>query len=251
MVSPKGYDVRTAWLMVSNRGELARGWYERVLQIQLHGAPPVSAPNIALENSINALVSEAAQRAPPPKRSRRDEPSSDEDSSEDEFGPRPPGEEEQRARKGPRAPGFQELELQKELAEEDREAQREDLRWERKMDRKRQKEALEDLVPRAEAGTRERMLEKKKEVGEKMRAFREKSAEVEEVNDEVVFGGGEQTLAQKKAAMERKKNERELRREQILKARIAEREERVQGMKEKEERTMAMLKSLAASRFGA
>jgi hypothetical protein len=236
--------------MVSNRGELARGWYERVLQIQLHGAP-VSAPNIALENSINALVSEASQRAPPPKRSRRDEPSSDEDSSEDEFGPRPPGEEEQRARKGPRAPGFQELELQKELAEEDREAQREDLRWERKMDRKRQKEALEDLVPRAEAGTRERMLEKKKEVGEKMRAFREKSAEVEEVNDEVVFGGGEQTLAQKKAAMERKKNERELRREQILKARIAEREERVQGMKEKEERTMAMLKSLAASRFGA
>lgn len=83
-----------------------------------------------------------------------------------------------------------------------------------------------------------------------MASFREKSP-VDEVDDSTLMGGGGESLAQKKAALERKKNDRELRREQILKARIAEREERVQGMREKEEKTMAMLKSLAATRFGA
>ena len=125
-----------------------------------------------------------------------------------------------------------------------------DLRHERRVDRKAQKEALDELVPRAEPGSRERQLEKKKELNDKMASFREKSP-VDEVDDSTLMGGGGESLAQKKAALERKKNDRELRREQILKARIAEREERVQGMREKEERTMAMLKTLAAKQFGA
>lgn len=66
------------------------------------------------------------------------------------------------------------------------------------------------------------------------------------------MGGGDagtESFAARKAALQRKKNERELRREQILQARIAEREERMQAAREKEEKTMAMLKQLAAARF--
>ena len=45
-------------------------------------------------------------------------------------------------------------------------ARREDIRYNRKQDRKAQAAALDELAPRAEAGTRERQLEKKKEVNE-------------------------------------------------------------------------------------
>lgn len=124
-----------------------------------------------------------------------------------------------------------------------------ELQYQREQDRKTQKEELEELVPRAEPGSRERKLEKKKELNDKMRSFRERSP-VDEVDDSTLMGGGNESLAQRKAAMERKKNDRELRREQNLKAKMAEREERFKGIRAKEERTMAMLKSLAASRFG-
>ncbi|KAF8243054.1 hypothetical protein K440DRAFT_638060 [Wilcoxina mikolae CBS 423.85] len=218
-----------------NRGELARGWYERVVKVQRDGPSD--------NNSIEP---------PPTKRARKETESEDEsEDDDDEFGPQLPGQERRgRKRLGPSAPKMEDLELQKAYNDEDRKYERLDLRYERKQDRKAQKERLEELVPRAEPGTRERQLEKKKELNEKMRSFRDKSP-VDEVDESTLMGGGGgESLAQKKAALERKKNERELRREQILKARIAEREERVQGMKEKEERTMAMLKSLAASRFG-
>ena len=135
-----------------------------------------------------------------------------------------------------------------ELQEEDAADAREDLRYERRLDRRAQKEQLDELVPRAEPGTRERQLEKKREVNDKMRAFRDKSP-VEEVDEGTVMGAGEsESFAHKKAALVRKKNDRELRREQLLQARIAEREERVTAVREKEEKTMAMLKQLA-SRF--
>jgi len=51
---------------------------------------------------------------------------------------------------------------------EDAATRMDDIRYARKLDRKEQKAALDELVPRAEAGTRERQLEKKKEVNEKM-----------------------------------------------------------------------------------
>lgn len=58
--------------------------------------------------------------------------------------------------------------------------------------------------------------------------------------------GGTDSFKQKKAAIERKKNDRELRKEQILRVRVAEREERLQQHRDKEEKTMAMLRQLAA-----
>lgn len=81
-----------------------------------------------------------------------------------------------------------------------------------------------------------------------MRSFREKSADVELDDSTLMGGGGEggtEGFKQKKAALERKKNDRELRKEQLLRARIAEREERLQMHRVKEEKTMAMLKQLA------
>lgn len=123
-----------------------------------------------------------------------------------------------------------------------------DIRYERKIDRRAQKDALEELVPRAEPGTHERKMEKKKELNEKLRSFREVSPGGE-VDEETLMGdaggGGTEGFAMKKAALQRKKNERELRREQILQARIAEREEKLNEHREKEEKTMQMLRSLA------
>jgi hypothetical protein len=120
------------------------------------------------------------------------------------------------------------------------------------VDRKEQKAALDELVPRAEAGTRERQLEKKKEVNEKMKSFREKSPGAAEVPDAELMGGGDgiDGYKKQKQEFERKKNERELRKEEILRARMAEREERLQEYRQKEEGTMAMLKALAKQRFG-
>ncbi len=92
------------------------------------------------------------------------------------------------------------------------------MRFARKMDRKQQKEQLDELVPRAEAGTRERQLEKKKEVNEKMRSFRDKSqGAAEEVGDHDLMGeDGIEGYKTKKKDFERKKNERELRKEEML-----------------------------------
>lgn len=135
-----------------------------------------------------------------------------------------------------------------ELLADDATLARADLRFDRKQDRTAQREALDELLPRAAAGTHERRLEKKKEVNDKMRAFRDKSPDGEVDDSTLMGGGGEggtEGFKQKKAALERKKNDRELRKEQLLRARIAEREERLQMHRVKEEKTMAMLKTLA------
>jgi hypothetical protein len=135
---------------------------------------------------------------------------------------------------------------------EDSLADRDDIRFARKVDCKQQKEALEELVPRAEAGTRERQLEKKKELNEKMKSFRERSPGAAEVPDSELMGGGDglSDFKRQKQEFERKKNERELRKEEILRARAAEREERLAEYRQKEDKTMAMLKALAKQNFG-
>jgi hypothetical protein len=144
------------------------------------------------------------------------------------------------------------LTLNTEMEIEDGLARRDDIRFERKLDRKAQKSALDELAPRAEAGTRERQIEKKKEVNEKMKSFREKSPGAAEVPDTELMGGGDGVGEYKKMKqeLERKKNERELRKEEILRARMAEREERLSEYRAKEEETMTMLKALAKQRFG-
>jgi hypothetical protein len=144
------------------------------------------------------------------------------------------------------------LTLNPEMEIEDGLARRDDIRFERRLDREAQKNALDELAPRAEAGTRERQMEKKKEVNEKMKSFREKSPGAAEVPDTELMGGGDGVGEYKKMKqeLERKKNERELRKEEILRARMVEREERLSEYRAKEEGTMTMLKALAKQRFG-
>ena len=79
---------------------------------------------------------------------------------------------------GPTLPTAQDIQLQREQRAEDAEKDQEYRRLERKHERRLEKERLEELVPRAEAGTRERQLEKRKEVTAAHRAFRDKSPDM-------------------------------------------------------------------------
>ena len=142
-----------------------------------------------------------------------------------------------------------------ELAQEEAEAERVNLRQRRKLDRQEQKERQSEIVPRAEAGTKERQLEKKRELADSNRAFAASKTEgggIAEVGEQDLMGDddGIQGYKRQKVEMERKKNERELRREEILKARAEEREERLRVYREKEEETMSGLVALAKARFG-
>lgn len=142
-----------------------------------------------------------------------------------------------------------------ELAAEQSIEQRSALRQYRALDRKQDKERLEELLPRAEPGSRERQLEKKRETAATNRAFAAQKTEsggVEEVPEEDLLGGEDSrdSLKKQKKEMERKKNDREIRREEILRARAVERDERIREYKAKEEKTMSGLIALAKQRFG-
>ena len=127
-----------------------------------------------------------------------------------------------------------------EIATEESLENHENLRELRRLDRKEQNAQVEEIAPRAEAGTKERMLEKKREKADANRAFAAGKTEaggVADVPDTDLLGGeddGIEGYKKQKREMERKKNERELKREEILRARQAEREQRLQKYKEKE-----------------
>lgn len=131
---------------------------------------------------------------------------------------------------------------------------REVLREARKADRSSQKERLEEIAPRAAAGTKDRQLERKADLRLANNAFAAaKTDPLAEVPETDLMGDEEGGLAgykKRKGEEERNRNEREIRRDEILRARRAEREERVQAYKEKEERTMGGLVALAKARFG-
>jgi hypothetical protein len=100
------------------------------------------------------------------------------------------------------------------------------------------------------------MLEKKREKADNNRMFASAKTEaggVADVPDADLLGdedGGVEGFKKKKQEMERKKNDREIRREEILRARQEEREERIREYKAKEDKTMAGLVALAKARFG-
>ena len=143
-----------------------------------------------------------------------------------------------------------------ELEQDESQAYRQDLHAQRLLDRKLQKERLDEVVPRAEAGTKDRMLEKKREKADSNRTFASAKTEaggVEEVPESILLGdeeGGIEGFKKQKREMERKQNEREVRREEILRARREELEERRRVYQAKEERTMSGLVALAKAKFG-
>lgn len=147
-------------------------------------------------------------------------------------------------------------ELEKEDLISAREEQRRQHCAEIRSHRTAMKELEEEIAPRAEPGTHERRLEKRREAAAANREFAQAKrggSPVEAVPDEDLMGGGDndlEALKKQREKVQRKKNEREIRREEMLRARAAEREERLRKYRQKEEETMGWLKALAKQRFG-
>lgn len=228
-----------------NRGELAEGWYDPT----------------TLEKARSSTVQKDDHRATHSPAPPKDGADGSEDS---DFGPAAPSRNDvtthQRHdhKQGPSHASIQDLQVKRELAAEEAEETRrrgiESIRAERRADRHLQKERLDEIAPRAEAGTRERQLEKKHEKADSNRAYAAAAhdhtdAEIKD-SDLMGDGGGIDDLKRMKHVEARKRSEREMRRDENLAARRVEREGRVQAMREKEEKTMGMLQKLAKARFG-
>jgi hypothetical protein len=221
-----------------NRGELSRSWYDPSMLKQ------------AQETVRSLQATEGKRRASPAYSPRAPEPQSDDDN----FGPVPPP--ARRTGHGPTVPGFDDLALRNEQRDEDRardEANYVDgIRYERKMDRNVQKERLNELVPRADPGSRERQLEKKRETTGTLKEFgnAKESGDVEVGDADLMGDDGVEVYKKRKRDAERQKSEREIRKEEIARARDAEREERLTDLRAKEAKTMEFLKTIAKERFG-
>ncbi|KAI1172078.1 hypothetical protein F4777DRAFT_563092 [Nemania sp. FL0916] len=271
-----------------NSGELAEGWYrpemfeDVVLDWRAVGkgegrnAPdeqrrsPSPRPVRSMrrhEHEIND-PDERAQNAE--KESNGVVTDKDIEDDDDDYGPMLPTQDgtnhstnqplSQQTKHGPGIPNLSDLTLRRELEATDRDDARALLRQERKADRALQKERLEELAPRADPGTAARRLEKRREVRESNAAFANAKAadEGHELADSDIFGGGgegggeggvEEYKRMKREA-ERRKTEREVRREEVLRAKREEREERMKEYREREGRTVDMLREIARSRFG-
>ncbi|PSN66625.1 hypothetical protein BS50DRAFT_467384, partial [Corynespora cassiicola Philippines] len=150
-----------------NKGELARSWYD----------PSMLKTAQETVQSYRQVSPERRPRASPEYGNRNDAGlQSDED--DDDFGPALPTDIASRhAGHGPSMPKMDDIAMRNELLEEDRARDRtnyvEDMRYERKLERKTQKDRLEELVPRADPGSRERQLEKKRETTSTLRDFRD------------------------------------------------------------------------------
>ncbi|KAL6236907.1 hypothetical protein BDW75DRAFT_98770 [Aspergillus navahoensis] len=239
-----------------NRGELAEGWYdpatlEKARDASVAASGPGDPYKTAGEERHQGIVPSAGDGA--------DEEQGDED--DDEYGPMPQYDASRGGRApGPAIPTMQDLELWKETAIEEAIANRQDARQQHRAKIRAHKSTLrhmeDEVAPRAEPGTHERRVEKRREAAASNRAFAESrrgGSPMEAAPEDELMGSGENDLEAIKSAREReqrKKNEREIRREEILRARAAEREERVRHYREKEEATIGWLKTLAKQRFG-
>lgn len=221
-----------------NRGELSDSWYDP------------------------GTLTKAQKAALPDDSQTRDRGRSESD--DDDYGPALPSQaptkdehQQHERRRGPTIPSIEDIKIRREQAEEDAIQEREDyvehIRRERRSERDLEKERLNELVPRAEPGTRERQLEKKREQADSNRAFAaSKDGGDVELRDAEVMGDEDSLgmLKRMQKENEKKRTEREIRREEALRARRAEREERMAGLRQKEDKTMAMLKEIAKARFG-
>ena len=231
-----------------NRGELSRSWYD----------PSMLKSAQETARSLQEASPQRTRRASPVYDSRENQNENvDHQSDDDDFGPAPPpGGVPRHAGHGPTVPRFDDLALRNELRDEDRARDQanyvDDIRYERKLDRKTQKDRLDELVPRADPGSRERQLEKKRETTSTLKEFRDakESGDVEVGEAELMGDDGVEGFKKRRAEAERQKSEREIRREEITRAKAAEREERLAGHRAKEAQTMDFLKSLARERFG-
>ncbi|RMX88105.1 hypothetical protein D0867_15580, partial [Hortaea werneckii] len=198
-----------------NRGELAEGWYDpdtkrkvdmRYADVEEGSGGDVRRGSVSARGMEPGPPSVVRDEGAPGEDNRKDDNEDDDDEDEDEYGPSLPPSEAKPL--GPTVPSLQDLQHRQELLEDDR-AQ---IRADRRLDRKTEKERLEELVPRAEPGTRERQLEKKQEKASAHRDFRDAkdgaAGEMEEVGDKELMGGGEDDYKAQGKARERQKNQR-------------------------------------------
>ena len=226
-----------------NRGELAEGWYDPDMFTRICSMERPEKPPHELDTHNQTLP-----------RSKEDGGSYQSD--DEDYGPALPISDSSR-RAGAAIPKLQDLSLRNEMIAEDREVEKSAgiaaIRDARRADRKHQKEQLDEILPRAEAGTHERKLEKKQMVNDKMKEFREKSPGMDGgMNEKELMGGGDSLddYKRQKQAEQRKRTEREIRREEIDRAKREEVEEKRRAWKEKEDEKISMLKELAKQRFG-
>ncbi|KAI0155320.1 hypothetical protein GGR57DRAFT_464818 [Xylariaceae sp. FL1272] len=181
--------------------------------------------------------------------------------NEDDYGPTLPSHTQHPAERSttgtskhcPGIPSLTDLTYRDELRALETEESRSALRAQRKADRQLQKERLEDLAPKAAAGSHERKMEKRLDARNSNKAFAEaKTSDAPEINDNELMGegGGVDEYKRMRREADRRKNEREVRREEIERARREEREERIREYREREAGTVDMLREIAKARFG-
>lgn len=237
-----------------NRGEHAEGWYDPDLFSRVLDMNPM--PALKKDRGHESPRAECgAEESADDEPTRRIGLESDDD--EEDYGPTLPNSGAVGERRmGPGVPSFQDLSLRDEMIEEEKREARKDsiaaLRTARKADRAEQKDRLEELVPRADPGSRERKLEKRQAVNAKMREFRDKSPGIEGADESEVMGGGDSLEEHRKMkeTEQKKKTERQMRREEFERAKKEEIDAKRKAWQEREEGTMSMLRDLAKQRFG-
>jgi hypothetical protein len=108
------------------------------------------------------------------------------------------------------------------------------------------------LVPRADAGTRERQLEKKRDLTAARASYSEanEAGDQEIAESDLLGDDGVDAYKRKKNEEEKKKTERQVRKEEMWRAKAEERREKLEELKVKEDKTLEMLKALAKQRYG-
>ncbi|KAK4677023.1 hypothetical protein QC764_408940 [Podospora pseudoanserina] len=229
-----------------NRGELSEEWYNH---------PSLPPPSSKIHTPSFSPAPSIPELNPGTNKSDDDDGDDDDDDDDDEYIPPLPtqNQAQQHGRHGPAIPTRDDLTHRDELLETERGRSLDDHRYERKTFRKFHREQLDELVPKADPGSRERKLERKREVTEKLKGFgQDKEQGVEEVNEGDLMGGDDaiEELKRMKKLREERQNQRQSRREEEEMLRRQEREERVRGYKEREERVMEGLRGLVRERFG-
>nr|OQO32458.1 hypothetical protein B0A51_00247 [Rachicladosporium sp. CCFEE 5018] len=227
-----------------NRGELSEGWYDP--KTKQRADAHAAEEGTMRSTKARADTSNDRQLASRPMTDAQEDGSDDGD---EDFGPSLPSGQ----RPGLQAPNIQELQLRRELETGDRESQHAMRKLDRKEEHSVTQARLDELAPRAAAGTRDRQIEKRRDAAFANKTFAEsKDAGVAEVPESDLLGasGAEEYKAEVQKN-QRKQSEREIRKEEVLRARAVERQEKVAEFRRKEDKTMEMLRELARERFGA
>ncbi|CAK7565296.1 MAG: hypothetical protein SEPTF4163_003210 [Sporothrix epigloea] len=252
-----------------NRHELSDRWYEPLLFLRVVRASQNAS---AVERPVTGSTSEMGRDDDLKGQESSDENGESDDDDDDSYGPVLPPNPNKASltaspsinsrhlvAPGPTIPSRADLDERRALENDTRDAERDTLRLARRADRAEQRERLDELAPRATAGTRERQLEKKRELNEKLRGFRDRSpggGGLEMDDDELM--GGERGSGRKSAKDLQKDAETaqarrtywQQRREEEQRARNEELNERRAQYREREAETMDMLRELARQRFG-